>query len=118
MIYKLASVFLFKLLDFLSKKGKKKMSLAINFKESEEKRTLNARQTAAYDNLFGKKKRETVKQDSFIQRIVLKDSHICKTCSIKIFNGKKFCKSQKMFNENGERVAYRHAKNCLQRGKF
>jgi hypothetical protein len=94
------------------------MSLAVNFRESSEKRTLNARQTTAYNNLFAGKKREAVKQDSFIQRIVLKDSQICKTCSIRVFNGKKFCKTQKMFNEKGERVSYRHADNCPQRGKF
>jgi hypothetical protein len=94
------------------------MTLAVNFKASSEKRTLNARQTAAYNNLFGKRQAATIKQDTFIRRIVLKDSHICTTCSVKIFNGRKFCKGQKMFDAEGNKIAYKHSADCSQKGKF
>jgi hypothetical protein len=95
------------------------MSLVVSFKNSGEKRTLNARQTASYNQLFGKKQRETVKQDSFIHRIVLSNGRqICKTCSVKVFDGKKLAKSQKMTDENGNRIAYKHSANCEQKGKF
>jgi hypothetical protein len=94
------------------------MVLNVNFSQSSEKRTLNSRQTAVYDNLFGKKQRETVKQDSFISRIIVRDRQICKTCSIKVFSGGKLSKSQKMFDNEGKAIHYQHTKDCQQKEMF
>jgi hypothetical protein len=94
------------------------MALNVNFSQSNEKRTLNSRQTAVYDNLFGKSKRETVKRDSFVSRIIVKDRQICKTCSIKVFSGGKLSKSQRMFDDEGKAIKYQHAKDCQQKEMF
>jgi hypothetical protein len=61
-------------------------------------------------------KRESIKQDSFIKRLIVEDKQKCLACrkSIALVNGKLV----KMPNLQSRSEKYKHANNCSQEGKF